>query len=183
MNRMKLALVTAALLLALAAVSPQTVPNGEEPATTILLVRHAEKLADSGDPPLSGEGLARAAALARTLTDVGVTGLSATPYRRTQETLRPLAEMTGLTIEVRPVDMSSPQAYADALVAGLLEDYAGGTVVVAGHSNTVPLILAALGIAGPRSIGDDEYDDLFLVRVAPGKTASLLHLHYGEPSP
>lgn len=183
MKRAKLLLVTAVLLFALAAAPTQTVPGSEEPATTILVVRHAEKQADSGDPPLSGEGLARAAALARTLTDAGVTGLSATPYRRTQDTLRPLAETTGLTIEVRPVDMSSPQAYADALAAGLLEDHAGGTVVVAGHSNTVPLILAALGVAGPRSIRDDEYDDLFVVRVAPGKTPSLLHLHYGEPSP
>ena len=42
---------------------------------------------------------------------------------------------------------------------------AGGTVVVAGHSNTVPLILAALGVAGPRSIGDDEYDECWILDV------------------
>ena len=183
MKRSRLILVSAALLLSWVAAWTVSLPAAEQPTTTIILVRHAEKQAESGDPSLSDDGSARAEALARTLADADVTGLSATPYRRTQQTLEPLAGLKGLEIEVQPVDLSSPEAYASDLVAGLLETYAGGTVVVAGHSNTVPLLLKSLGVAGPRSIGDDEYDDLFVVQVVTGKAPLLLHLHYGATSP
>jgi len=183
MKRSRLILVFAVLLQFLVAAWTVSLLAAEQPTTTIILVRHAEKQAESGDPSLSNDGRARAEALARTLADAGVTGLSATPYRRTQQTLEPLAGQKSLDIEVQPVDLSSPEAYAHDLVAGLLETYAGGTVVVAGHSNTVPLLLGALGVAEPRSIGDDEYDDLFVVQVVAGKTPLLLQLHYGEPSP
>ena len=183
MKRSRVLLVSTALLLSLAAAWTLSVAAAERATTTIIVVRHAEKQAESGDPSLSDDGRARAEALARTLADAGITGLSATPYRRTQQTLEPLAGRTGLEIEVQPVDLSSPEDYASDLAAGLLETYAGGTVVVAGHSNTVPLLLEALGVAGPRSIGDDEYDDLFVVQVVAGKAPLLLQLHYGEPSP
>ena len=176
-------LLAAVLLLSSVASWAGSHPVGDEPTTTIVLVRHAEKQAESGDPSLSRDGRDRARALARTLADAGVTGLSATPYRRTQQTLEPLAEETGVEVDVRPVDLSDPEAYARNLAADLLERYRGGTVVVAGHSNTVPLLLEALGVAGPRSIDDDEYDDLFVVQVVAGQSTVLLQLHYGEPSP
>lgn len=183
MKRPPVILIATAVLLSSIAAWSGSHPAADESTTTIVLVRHAEKQAESGDPALAEEGRIRAEALARTLADAGVTGLSATPYRRTQQTLQPLAEQTGIEIEVQPVDLSDPEAYARELAAGLLEKYRGGTVVVAGHSNTVPLLLEALGVAGPRSIGDDEYDDLFVVQVVADKTPVLFHLHFGDPSP
>jgi 2,3-bisphosphoglycerate-dependent phosphoglycerate mutase len=183
MKRSPMILIAAAVLLSPFIAWSDSRPVVDEPTTTIFLVRHAEKQAESGDPSLSEKGRTRAKALARTLADVEVTGLSATPYRRTQQTLEPLAEGKGLEIEVLQVDLSDPGAYARDLASGLLERYHGGTVVVSGHSNTVPLLLEALGVAGPRSLGDDEYDDLFLVQVVAGKPAVMFHLHYGDPSP
>jgi broad specificity phosphatase PhoE len=183
MKRTPVILIVAAMLLSSIAASSASRPAKDESTTTIVLVRHAEKQAESGDPPLSEAGSLRAEALARVLADVAVTGLSATPYRRTQQTLQPLAEQVGVGIEVQAVDLSDPEAYARQLASGLLERYRGGTVVLAGHSNTVPLLLEALGVTGPDSLDDDEYDDLFVVHVIDGRPPVLLHLHFGDPSP
>ena len=183
MKRSRVILVVAAVLVSSIAAWTVARPAEDQPSTTIILVRHAEKQAQSGDPSLDSRGRARAEALARTLADAGVSGLSATPYRRTRQTLQPLAERLGIEIQIQPVDLDDPEAYARDLAADLLERHRGGTVVVAGHSNTVPLLLGAFGAPGARSIGDDEYDDLFVLQVGGGKTPVLLHLHYGEPSP
>jgi len=183
MKRPRVILVAAAVLVSALAAWTVAQPAQDESSTTIILVRHAEKKAQSGDPALDSRGLARAEALARALADVAVTGLSATPYRRTQQTLEPLAEQFGLEIEIQPVDLADPEAYAREIASNLIERHRGGTVVVAGHSNTVPLLLGAFGIPGSHSIGDDEYDDLFLLQVGEGEKPVLLHLHYGAVSP
>jgi len=183
MKRSRVILIATAVLLSSIAAWTVARPAADEPTTTIILVRHAEKQAQSGDPSLDSRGRARAESLARTLADAGVTGLSATPYQRTQQTLQPLAEQLGIEIEIQPVDLADPKAYARDLAGGLIERHRGGTVVVAGHSNTVPLLLEAFGIPGSRTMGDDEYDDLFVLQVSEGTEPVLLHLHYGEASP
>jgi phosphohistidine phosphatase SixA len=172
-----------AVLIHLAVLGWAWAEGAPETTTTIILVRHAEKQAQAGDPPLSSAGQARAEALARMLADAGVIGLSATPYRRTRLTLEPLAERIGLEVEIDPVDLSDPERYAAELAGSLLERFRGGVVVVAGHSNTIPLLLEALGVTGPGNLDEDEYDDLFVVYVATGAPPSVLHLHYGEPTP
>lgn len=183
MKRSRVIRLASILLLSTIAASSVAWPAEGEPSTTIILVRHAEKQTESGDPSLDSRGRARAETLARMLEDAGVTALSATPYRRTQQTLQPLAEQLGIEIEIQPVDLADPEAYARDLAEGLLERHRGGTVVVAGHSNTVPLLLGAFGVRGPHAIDDDEYDDLFVLGVDVGKRPVLLHLHYGERSP
>ena len=63
-----------------------------EPSTTVFLVRHAEKAKDDPrDPTLSDAGRRRAEALDALLVRVDVTHLFATEYKRTQQTLEPLA--------------------------------------------------------------------------------------------
>ncbi|HET8786496.1 MAG TPA: hypothetical protein VFM38_12730, partial [Candidatus Limnocylindrales bacterium] len=71
-----------------------------------------------------------------------------------------------------------PQAVADTI----RHAYAGKTVLVVGHSNTIPAIVAALG--GPRfpDLCDSEHDALF-VMVLDGRTTRLVRSRYGEPSP
>ena len=60
--------------------------------TTVIFVRHAERMTDVDNPPLSDAGRARAAELARQLVDVdvvpgdGVDAVYATPYLRTEQT-------------------------------------------------------------------------------------------------
>jgi hypothetical protein len=60
------------------------------------------------------------------------------------------------------------------LVARLKQD--GATALVVGHSNTVPEIVAALGVATAVTVADDEYDNLFIV--TRGAVPRAIHLRY-----
>jgi hypothetical protein len=53
-----------------------------------------------------------------------------------------------------------------------------GAALVVGHSNTVPDILRALGVATPVTIPDDEYDNLFVVVRPAAGPATLVVLKY-----
>ncbi len=138
-------------------------------AVTVHLVRHAEKAvpldgSKDKDPALSEKGSARAAALATALSTVKLSAVFASEWRRTQDTVAPTAKAQGLNVEVMKAD-DTP-----ALVVKL-KTYSGKHVLVAGHSNTVPEIAAALGLPEPPKLGDDDYGDLFVVKAgASGAT-------------
>lgn len=157
--------------------------------TVVILVRHAEKATDdTKDPSLSRAGMERAEDLARVLGDAGVTHLFASEYRRTRDTLAPLASSLGK--KVREVSAADP----DELVAAIRGLPAGSIAVVAGHSNTVPHIVDLLGgqvsglvdtDQGPM-IKHDTYDRMFLVilpmggTAAPDSRAQTVELRYGD---
>jgi lysophospholipase L1-like esterase/phosphohistidine phosphatase SixA len=145
--------------------------------TTVILVRHAEKAAPSGDPPLSAAGEARAKELARVLASVHPKAIFATHFIRTQQTVAPLAAAAGL----KPIVINAGATYTADVVKAIREN-AGGTIVVAGHSNTTPEVIHALGIADAPPIADPEYDNLFIVTLADGSRPQLLTLHYGAPA-
>ncbi|MCA9710518.1 MAG: histidine phosphatase family protein [Myxococcales bacterium] len=143
-----------------------------EPAV-ILLVRHAEKAADgTPDPPLTARGVERAECLAQRLSAFGPTHLLATQYQRTAATLQPLARATGLEIVV--IEAQDHAGWARALA----ELPPGARAVVAGHSNTLPGLVAALGgrlegLDAKGNIPDDDYDRLVhMVRHEPGRATS-----------
>jgi len=146
------------------------------PVTTIYLVRHGEKDPTPGltDPPLTAAGEARARLLARRLARRHPAALFTTDTRRTRATLAPLAQATGLA----PLVYSAKDPAA--LAARLGHDYAGQTVVVVGHSNTLLPLLAALGAtAAPAEIKDEEFDYLFKVELRAGQAAHLTVSRYG----
>ena len=98
-----------------------------------LLVRHAEKEANAGEnPPLTTEGKARAQRLAQLLDDTPLTAIYSSPTLRTQQTAAPTAEAHQLHI----VDYDPRNAAAFA--AQLRSQHPSGTVLVIGHSNTLP---------------------------------------------
>lgn len=127
------------------------------PVTTVVVVRHAEKQAEGQDPALTDAGRARAAALARMLRDVAFDGVYTSEFARTQQTLQPLCEAKALHAT------SLPAAKTKELAARILGQERGHTVLVCGHSNTVPDLLRALGVTERVTIGDDEYDRVFVV--------------------
>lgn len=138
-------------------------------ATTIYLVRHAEKAGATGDVELSETGHKRAACLATTLADARLQAIYTTEYKRTRATAVPTAARTGVTATViGGADM-------DKLVAAL-QKAEGHNVLVVGHSNTVPKIIEKLGV-GTVTIKDEEYDRLFVVTLINGQ-ASLASLRY-----
>lgn len=140
-------------------------------ATTVILARHAEKApAPAADPPLSAIGRERAQLLASLLANAGVGAIFVTEYVRTQQTARPLAERLHLAPE--RVDAANT-----AKLIAAIRRHDGGTVLVIGHSNTVPAILSALG--GPAvAVAENAFNDLFVCTIS-GQDVSLLRLRYG----
>lgn len=124
----------------------------------IFIVRHAEKASGTDpDSALSMQGEDRASALARLLRNAGVTQLFATEMKRTQQTIEPLADQKGLTPTIVPAKDTA------ALVARLKAVPKDAVVVVAGHSNTVPEILAGLGLKEKITIREDQYNRIFFI--------------------
>jgi broad specificity phosphatase PhoE len=148
----------------------------------VFIVRHAEKAnATDPDPSLSDPGKARAIALAATLRDANITDILVTPRKRTHETADPLSDARQLTMHVVGFGSSTPEHVA--AVAAAVRAATGNAVLVVGHSNTVHLIIEALG--GPRltELCDAEYDNLFVVRLSPRGPSSVVRAHYGAPDP
>jgi phosphohistidine phosphatase SixA len=169
----RLFLVLACIFLAGAHASAQS------KTTLVILVRHAEKAAEpAADPSLTEAGFTRSQALAAALASTRVEAVITTELVRTRETARPLAESRGLTLEI--VHTGARDAHAKA-VANAVRAHAGQTVLVVGHSNTIPAIIAALG--GPKlpDICDTQYSNLFVLVVGEGR-ADLVVSSYGASS-
>ena len=129
----------------------------------VLVVRHAETLADgTSDPPLSAAGRQRAVALARIAAAYDVEAVFATPFRRTQGTAETTAEWFGLVAEAVPVGASGIPAHASEVAARVRSAEGAGALVV-GHSNTVPAVVLALTGVSVGPIAEGEYDRLFTV--------------------
>ena len=150
-------------------------------STTVIVIRHAEKdlSASAVDPPLSQAGEARAALLARMFGDARVLGhvdaIYVSPALRNRLTAAPLAASLGLTATVAPAD--DPRG----LALRALREHSGGRVLIVGHSDTVPQIVAAL--SGDRNInipeiGAEEYGTMYIVTVPRIGHANLLRLNY-----
>ena len=162
-------------LLALAALL--TLAADAAPVTTVILVRHAEKVAGApamnDDPALTTEGEARAKKLASLLAKSGVTTIYTTPFARTRNTAAPLAA----ALKITPVEVKPGPSYAADLAAKIRAEHAGETVLVVGHSNTTPNVMKAIGVAHPPVIDDaTEFDNLFIVTLA--EEAKLIVLKY-----
>ena len=178
------------LALALVALVAATAGLRADDPVTVVLVRHAETTGSTSepgaDPPLSDAGRARAAALARELTANRVTHLFTSEALRCRETLAPLAEARKLepkTIPAREVDK---------LVAALRALPPGSFAVVAGHSNTVPKVVEALGgkmsglVDDPRGalIPHDDYGRMVVLMLGgEGASASTIEMRYGDEHP
>jgi broad specificity phosphatase PhoE len=132
----------------------------------IFFVRHAERLDDSVDSPLSAEGRARAARLAEMLRDARITAIFVTEFQRTRDTGKPLADRLGL-----PLKQTSALDPA-TLVTTIRALGPQARVLVVGHSDTLPLLLDVFGVTEVKKIAKEEYDNLFVV-LPSGKQAPI----------
>jgi broad specificity phosphatase PhoE len=151
----------------------------ERPLTTIILIRHAEKNVEprNADPNLSPAGEVRAQELVRMFGDAGIGAIYATQYKRTQQTVKPLADKLGITIT--QVDANNTAE----VIKQIRSRHNGEVVFVSGHNNTVPEIIAALGGPHLPIIPETEFDNLYVVTVYRVGGAKLLKLKYGSPMP
>ena len=140
----------------------------------VIVVRHAEKASDgTKDPGLTPAGQARADELARLLDNEHLVAIYATQYRRTQLTARPTALAAGLRIRARRADEP-----ADLLAATIRHSHHEGTVLVVGHSDTVPALVTALSGQAVPPIADDEFDRYFIITLPEKGPARLESGHY-----
>jgi broad specificity phosphatase PhoE len=174
-------------LLVIASLSTNAFPTGvsrlsgiDQSATIVILVRHAEKKIvppENKDPDLSPAGLARAQEIVRMFKDTDIKAIYATQYKRTQQTAKPLADKLGIPITKVEAKKTSE------LVKRIRSKNAGQVIFIAGHNNTVPEIIAALG--GPQLpiIPETEFDNLYILTVHNDGSTTLLKLRYGSPLP
>lgn len=142
----------------------------EVAAATFVIVRHAEKAQDDPrDPTLTPAGRARAERLARMLADAPLAAVYASRFRRTRATAQPAARVHDLT--VLTYDAARPAA---ELAAQLRASHARGTVLVVGHSNTVPALAAALCACAVEPMPEGEYGRYYrLTALSPDVPARL----------
>lgn len=134
-------------------------------------MRHLQ--AESGDDPgLTETGRRDAQLLASWFGNSGQpNAIFVTRYRRSQETAAAVAARLG----IHPIvyDPSNNDALVEAVKAS------GGTILVVGHSNTVPDIVERLGGARPAPIQHHEHGDIWRV---PGRGGTVEKLRL-EKSP
>lgn len=166
------------LLLALIVASPASLAAQ---ASTVILVRHAEKAGPSGDVDLSAIGQTRATDLATALAAFPVQGIFTSQYKRTQQTAAPVAARLGLTPVAVPVQGGDARAQAAATATAIRALPTGSAALVVGHSNTVGLIVEALG--GPKldDLCDGEYAAMLVLDLSRPSAPRLLRASYGAP--
>jgi broad specificity phosphatase PhoE len=142
---------------------------GAEPSA-IYLVRHAEKAAGE-DPGLTPQGEGRARAIAAILHRAGITAIFSTPTVRTRQTAAPLAQRTGLTVQL--YDPAAPKALVKKVRS------LSGAVVVVGHSNTLPELVRLFGGKPGSETLDDEFDRLY--QLLPGPHGQVKTILLGTP--
>lgn len=119
---------------------------------TIYLVRHAETDGPSTDnPDLSATGQARAERLAGMIGKADA--VYSTDLRRTQQTAAPTAARSSVSV----------QSYRPGGTNFITETE--GTILVVGHSNTIPgLVNALTGTSEHADIDESNYGNLYVVK-------------------
>ena len=151
----------------------------QEPGVTkIFIVRHAEK--ETGkDPLLTEAGNTRAGDLMRALQNEGIQKIYVSQYKRTQNT----GDSLRLQLKIDTVHYLA-DTLCDNLINTIMEhsDF-GKTILIIGHSNTLPQIIRKLGVTDYPygDIPDNEFDNLFLVTYKKEK-ARLKKMRYGAKS-
>jgi 2,3-bisphosphoglycerate-dependent phosphoglycerate mutase len=166
MNR--IALVLAIVL----AISVQSFAQNQ--ITTFILVRHAERGEDgTKDPDISEDGKKRANRLAEMLSKTSIAAIYSTAYKRTRNTVGPLAGVKGL-------EVLQYEALKGEAIDKMLQDHAGQTVVVCGHSNTIPWTANYLtGNNEFKDFADNDYTNFLVVSVLKkGTTTKVTWLSY-----
>ncbi len=144
------------LLLALFALAACATPP--PPPPSIFVMRHLNTPAGERDPDLLPEGQRAAQALAGWFGPTALRAIYVSDFRRTRQTVAPLAARLRLT----------PIVYDPADTPGLIARVRAGPqpALIVGHSNTVPDIIEALGGTRPAPLVHADFGDLW--RIGPG---------------
>jgi phosphohistidine phosphatase SixA len=141
-------------------VTAQLLPGGVTAKTKIYLVRHAEKQTGT-DPELTDAGKKRAGDLMRTLKNKNIKRIYVTQFKRTQIT----ADSMRLQLGIDTVHYQAGENGIDLFDKIAAHNDFNKTILIIGHSNTVPYYIKKLGVANYPQVNiiDTEFDNLFKV--------------------
>lgn len=145
--------------------------------TTVILIRHGERnnpTPTNSDPHLNNAGKARSNKLIHVLGQSGIKAIYTSHFVRAKETAQPLAAHLELSTTVldEPLQIKSD----------ILSNHVGKTVLVVGHSDTVPGLINQLGAGSMPIINDSEFDNMYIVKIFSQTGASVTRLKYGTQS-
>ncbi|MDY7395086.1 phosphoglycerate mutase family protein [Aureibaculum sp. 2210JD6-5] len=129
--------------------------------TTYYLIRHAEKdRSDTTDknPELNKKGKERAKKWNTIFKELKVDAIYSTDYNRTLQTVAPIAKSKKLTVKkYHPTNMD---------MMSFLNETKGKSILIVGHSNTVPSFANKLiGNGKYLNMDDTDNDNLYLVTI------------------
>ncbi len=150
--------------------SRDTTDESESP-TIVLVVRHAEKESGRGDVALSDSGQTRAKELARICSVFDVQAVYCTDTQRARQTGSWSAPKNSIQTYAAPTK---------EWLTEVLRDNRGKSVLIVGHSNTVPAIVESLGGANV-TVAETDYEKLFVLRIERESTTTI-ELRYGVKS-
>ncbi len=135
----------------------------------IYVMRHLNTPAGATDPDLTDEGQRNAARLATWFGRDQPAVIYVSKPKRAQQTAAPLASRLGLTpITYDPADTS-------ALIAAVSKQTR--TILIVGHSNTVPDIIARLGGQRPPPLVHEDFGDIWKI---DGRTRATVRSRIAE---
>lgn len=155
--------------------TPDLHAQSTESETIVILVRHAEKADyDTDDPALTDEGLKRVRKLTDMLDRMQPDLIYSTDYKRTRLTVRPVALKHGL--EIRTYNPGELETF----LSGLMDEHSGKTIVISGHSNTIPetanLLLGREHFQ--HNFDESDYGNLLFITSSGYGSGKLIHLRY-----
>lgn len=153
----------------------------------VVLVRHGEKAPEpANDPVLSEAGVARARSLDSALRRLPITDVVVSQLQRTRITASVFTARTGAPVHVVPITEAGVAAHVQAVadtVRALSRMRGHQGVLVVGHSNTVTLIVQALGGAASPALCDSQYSQIFVMREQGTGSVKMERSAYGAKDP
>ncbi len=151
-------------------------------ASTVVLVRHAEKVDTTRNSGLTEAGQLRAEALRAVLAGFPLQAIFVSEYPRTSATAAPTAGAFHLTPTVVPIQ-GNKLAQAAGIASAVRGMPPGSAALVIGHSNTLGVIIAALGGPEVPELCGGEHATLFVLELPNDLPPRLLRASYGAPDP
>jgi phosphohistidine phosphatase SixA len=152
--------IAVALLVAFASAMS---PAATTAQPNIYVMRHLHTPAGVSDPDLTEEGMKYALAVSHSFLRDPPDVIYVSSTKRAQQTAAPLAERLKLT----------PKIYDPRDTPGLIAAVSAekGTVLIVGHSNTVPDIVEKLGGDRPHDLKHEDFGDIWHIS-GPDKTTT-----------
>lgn len=139
------------------------IQDSESLTTTIFLIRHAEKdLSTSNNPDLTKEGEIRAQNWSDYFSTIKFDAIYTSNFTRTKKTAQPTASKNNLEPEIYNPERISAQSF--------LEQNKGKTVLMVGHSNTIPFFINdIIGKKVYEEIDETVYNHLYKITISEGQ--------------